>query len=159
MDQQNPRIIVIGCGTTGAGDDAVAIEVIAELRKIDDAGCEFLAYEGSCPAGFLSEFPPDALVVFIDSVHKQKNPGSVHCLKLPSRSSRMRHLQSEGTDRLQEEIERATQRNGAAPKMFLLGVEVSETIPGTGLSERARKAVLELVSNFPRYRKLAKDLA
>ncbi len=156
MAQDDLRVIVIGLGVPNAGDDAVGLRTISALRNLPDVGCEPHAIEGDVPPGFLGDVPPNSLVVIIDSIQSKSLPGTVHCLKLPSKSTFPRHL-GEQSSLLHSEIERLKQQ-GSVPKLFLVGVEIGEVTSGKELSEPVRKALDEILRNFARYKKLARDL-
>jgi len=158
MSEGEPKLIVIGCGKQGAGDHGAALEVIIRLRAMPDLGCELRTCEEGCPPGFLAEIPPDTLVIFIDALQTSTEAGTIHCLRLPSTLAHPRHLES-GSYNLRQEIDLARERNGRVPRMCLLGIEVTNNMSGSELSEKVRKAVDEIVLNFPRYRKLAQGLA
>jgi len=157
MPQDNLSIFVIGCGLRNVGDDAVGLQVVSELQRVPDLGFELRALEGDRPQGFLAEFPADALVIFVDSMRTDAAPGTIHCMRLPSKTARPRHLDSEETKSLQSELDHITKRGAAVPRMFLIGVEIAEE-SGPGLSEKVQKSVEEVVGNFQRYLKLARDL-
>jgi len=161
MAHGDSKIIVIGCGKRLSGDDSAALEVLSRLHDVPDLGCELRTYEEGCPLGFLAEIPADALVVFIDSVRSKAEPGTIHCQKLPSKPVAPGHLGpvSRHIVDIEGEIAVAQKLHGASPRLFLLAIEVDNCAPGPELSSKVMRAVEEIVNNFPRYRKLAHELA
>lgn len=159
MAQDDIRVFVIGFGEPGAGDDAAGLHVMAALERMSGLGCELRSVRGNCPSGLLADIPGDALVICIDSLDSVSSAGAIHCVKLPSSSGRARHLNPKSSIDLQSEIEDAKKRFGRVPRLFLIGIEVVSGRTSGELSEEARKAVDEIVRNFSRYLKLARDLA
>jgi len=155
MAQGDPRVVVvIGFGEPDGGDAAVGYDVISLLQRMGDLGCELRVIEGNPPSGFLDDIASDSLVIFIDSVMNGAAPGTIHCLKLPSTSARTRHLHSEDLP-----LGKAENRQPVkAPRMFLIGVEVPDAAISEEPSDSVGKAVTEIVRNFARYLKLARDL-
>lgn len=156
-----PTTIVIGCGSGQTGDDAAGLEVVAALAHPPQLGFEVRRYEDGWPAGFLAELPAEALVIFVAAVHSNAFPGTICCLKLPSKTVSSRHLQSRGEDpfSLDRELQLARKHNGSAPRTFLVGIETTSGDSEDESSERVRVAVAEIVRNFPRYLKLAREMA
>ena len=150
MAQDDLRVIVIGFNDSAGADDAVGGVVVAELKKVAGVGCELRTIEGDWPSGLLTEAPADALVIFLDAVHSNSTPGTIHCLKWPSKSVHPRHLRPQ--------VRPETEGKGIASRLFLVGIEAASGGSPGELSEPVRKAVSEIVRNFPRYLKLARDL-
>jgi Ni,Fe-hydrogenase maturation factor len=134
--------------------------VIEGLSDLPVSGYELRAYHGGWPAGFLSDIPADTLVIFVSTVQSNAAPGTICCLKLPSKSVQCRHLRSQGVQAftLEDEIRLARKAHGRAPKTFLVGIE-GALYKGAEMSERVRAGVDEIIRNFARYLKLANDLA
>jgi hydrogenase maturation protease len=153
-------LLAIGIGSRSAGDDSVGLYIIDLLRQCPDLGCDLRAYEGGCPPGFLAEIPADTIIVFIDAVQTKADPGTICCIKLPSKFIACRHLDvaTRTGVTLDQEIETARTRDGARRRMFLLGIQVLDTSPGSEMTPKVRAAADDVVRNFQRYLKLASDM-
>ncbi len=158
MAQDDLTMIVIGFNGGADADESVGGRIISELRAVPQLDCELRTVEGEFAPDFLASLSADTLVIFIDSIHSNSAPGTVHCLKLPSRSVRPRHLDPGGVGRLQNEIDELKKQNAPIPKLFLIGVEIAPRDPASKVSEPTRKAIDEIVRNFSRYLKLARHL-
>ncbi len=163
MTDSVPKAIVIGCGSHFTADDAAGLQVLETLKAGSPVeGCEYRSYDGGWPPGFIAEIPVDTVILFIAAAQRGAAPGTICCVKLPSKSVHCDHLQSKGPEpiTLEDELQLARKANGAAPRVFLVGIDSAQHRgAGTGLSERVQAAVDEIVRNFPRYLKLAYDLA
>ncbi len=154
------KTIVIGCGNRFAGDDAAGLHVIDALRQLPALNFEIREFQTDCCPGFLADIPPDSLVIFIDAVQSSALPGTICCMKLPSKSVKWRHLQDLTTHGigLAHELELARRLHGSAPRMFLLGIEAADCRPGIEMTTRVKTAVDEIAGNFQRYLQLASDI-
>ncbi len=161
MNSGPHKTIVIGCGHRFAADDAAGLYVVDALRQQPDLECEIREFETDCSPGFLADIPPDSLVIFIDAVQSGALPGTICCMKLPSKSVKWRHLQDLTTHGigLAHELELARRIHGSAPRMFLLGIEAADCRPGIEMTPRVKTAVDEIVRTFQRYLQLASDIA
>jgi len=160
MANSSHSIVVVGIGKSQAGDDAVGLTIVDGLRKCPDLGCEVRACEGGCPPGFLAEIPADTMIIFFDAVQAGRDPGTICCVKLPSKTIQSRHLEAMSTHGfgLEREMELARNLNGALPRMFLVGIQVENCDPASELSAKVKAAAEEIIREFPRYKKLAADL-
>src|SRR4051812_7121862 len=118
MRETGPTTFVVGCGVSGPGDDSAGLQVVEALSQFPNLSCEFRVYDRGWPPGFLSEIPVEALVIFVAAVHSDAAPGTIWCLKLPSKSVQCRHLHSLGDDALslEDELQLAISAHGASPR-------------------------------------------
>jgi len=160
MRASGPITLVLGCGVRAAGDDAAGLRVIEGLSNPPVTGAELHTCEDGWPADFFADIGPEALLIFIAAVHNNAAPGTICCLKVPSKSLQCRHLHRQGEPEftLEHELQLARKTHEKAPRTFLVGIE-GLSYQGDELSERVRAGVDDIIRNFPRYLKLANDLA
>jgi hydrogenase maturation protease len=135
------RIVVVGCGNHLASDDAVGLEVISQLKRVAGHICEAYDCRTVSPT-FLSDLPPDTILIFVDAVRSGARPGTIHSFKLVAGEKTPVAVRSE----IGLLLDRAKQ----VPQAYLIGIEIERWDPGLGISSTVHAAAVEVA------RKLAK---
>lgn len=138
------RVIVVGCGSRFASDEAAGLEVAAQLRRTSGHTCEVRDIE-SCSPTFIAGLPPDALVIFVDAVRSGARPGTVHRIALASSGRITLQTGSSHMWGIRSEIENLLHLPQPRPQMYLFGIEIEKWDPGFGITTSVHAAVLEVL--------------
>jgi len=142
------RILVVGLGNGLASDDGLGIHLISQLRAQGLVACHFLEL---FQMDVLEILDAADTIVFVDAMVSGSAPGTVRLLALPAPEMESRNEAAFSLHgwSLKEILELRRALGLHSPRMFLLGIEIESTAPGTELSEAVKTAAREVVQNFP----------
>lgn len=126
------ELVVVGCGTDGAGDDAVGLEIVRRVSAPDRLEQTFNAPDETASA-LNTVASRSSYLLFVDSVSTTSRPGTIHLVSLPSDIVHPRNLDP-----------------AAIPpgvKAALLGIEIDSATDGA-LSEAVSRAADFVVANI-----------
>lgn len=140
-----PRPIrVVGSGS-GWGDDAVAWEVIAQLRTrvAERPDVELFAVHGA--EQILDVLDAHGTLILIDAVSSGAPAGTIHCFEWPDRRARIGHTGSTHSLCAATVLELATALGVLPSRVVVCGIEVQCLEGARALSAPVEAAVPELV--------------
>ncbi len=142
------RVLVVGLGNGLAGDDAVGLQLISQLRQQGLVACHFLELPQMDVLEILDEADT---IVFVDALVSGAAPGTIQLLALSAAEMESRNeaafsLHGWG---LKEILELRRALGLQSPRMFLLGIEIESAAPSTELSAAVQIAVKKVVQHFP----------
>ncbi len=159
-DDRPSSLLVLGCGSPFAGDDAAGLEIIRRLRESAVAGLRL--QELTQPLADFSELTdPAEVVLIIDAVVSGSPPGTLHLVPFPDPNLQPRGLSALSTHGwgLQDSVALARALGHELPRVLLLGIECGAVAPGTPLSAPVEQAVSEIVRRFAAIRTMLRSLS
>lgn len=137
------RVIVVGCGSHSASDEAAGLDVADQLRRTPGHVCEVRDMT-SCSRAFVAELPVDTVVIFVDAVRSGARPGTFHGIALTPSSERIAPTLQSGsghTRGMRQEIENLLHIPEPRPRMYWIGIEIEKWDPGFGITTSVHSAV------------------
>ncbi len=141
-------LLVIGCGTWMAGDDAAGLELARQLRA---EGCDCGPRDlPRLSLEVLGLFEEAERVLFLDAVVSGAPVGTLHLVPLPWPGMEPRSLGSVTTHGwgIAEILRLAEALHRRVPKLYLLGIEIESISPGAPLTSAVRDAVARARAQF-----------
>ena len=136
------RMIMVGCGNPGAGDDSVGLEIVRRLGDQGDCGCDLRA-ETAPGVELLELFPLADVILFVDAVVSGGAPGTLYLTSLPSKEldpQALGSLSSHGWG-VGEVVKLAGALGRPMPRLYLLGIEAGTVAEGAPRSEAVEEAI------------------
>lgn len=145
------RLRVVGCGNPYAGDDSAGLEIVRRLREQWGGSCELLD-RPQAGLELLDCLRGVDVVLFVDAVSSDEPPGTLHLLPLPSPELQARGLGSLSSHGwgLTEALSLMSALGWAAPRLWLLGVEIGMLEPDQPRSGAVEVAIQTVVDGFAR---------
>lgn len=133
--------IVIGLGNRFVHDDAVGLEVAAELRRrgLDREGVEVKDYE-EMDLSLLDEIKGASLIILVDSMKSGGKPGTVSLFEVADDQGEV-DLPSLHELELSGMVALARRMGVVSCPVLIVGIEPGDLTLGEGLSPEVRSAI------------------
>lgn len=140
--------MVVGCGSSFAGDDDVGLE-IADRLATGGYRCEFRELPDG-GVGLLQLLDRADIVLFVDAVQCGAPPGTLHLVPLPSRQIVPRALGKVSCHGwgLEETLSLSLALGRRIPRLMLLGIELENPAPGASRTAPVNAALERVVEHF-----------
>lgn len=145
MHTPEQKLLVIGCGSGLAGNQAVGAHLVTLLAAAHRNGTRFLAMDRA-GLELLDVFEREDRIVFVDAITSGRKPGTIVLTPLPSDEVLQTSTAREGWG-LNEVLALARSLGRRIPQTMLLGIEV-EKDDAPLLSEAAARATNFVLDNF-----------
>jgi hydrogenase maturation protease len=152
MQRTDFPLLVVGCGSEVAGDDAVGSELVQLLARLHPRGDVRFALLPRPGLELLEVFEHEEHIVFVDAIVSDRDPGTVLIAPLPSDGVRLRSSVAAEGFGIDEVLALGRSLGRRVPLTTLLGIEVSGCGQASLLSEPVAHAMNFLIEKFDEIR-------
>jgi hydrogenase maturation protease len=136
----------LGIGNPYMHDDAIGIEVVAELRKreLDE---KILVFEyRTLDLSLLTYFKNSSKIVLVDALKSGQVPGTVSKYSVSDSKNPMSTLPNLHGLQLYDVVDLASQTGVLSCPIVVVGIEPKDCTPGEGLSDEVKGALPKVIN-------------